>query len=80
MHQHIEKLYLSAKKEKKLIIGLMSGTSLDGLDIALCEVSGQGMDTHVEVVKFTTVDYDDDYKTRVKRVFAKRECELEEVT
>ena len=80
MHQHIEKLYLSAKKERKLIIGLMSGTSLDGLDIALCEVSGQGMNTHVEVLKFTTVDYDDDYKTRVKRVFAKRECDLEEVT
>ena len=80
MHQHIEKLYLSAKKEKKLIVGLMSGTSLDGLDIALCEVSGQGMNTHVAVIKFTTVDYDDDYKSRVKRVFAKRECDLEEVT
>ncbi|MEZ7275863.1 anhydro-N-acetylmuramic acid kinase [Pseudoalteromonas sp. 68 DY56-GL68] len=80
MHQHIEKLYLSAKKEKKLIVGLMSGTSLDGLDIALCEVSGQGMNTHVDVIKFTTVDYDDDYKSRVKRVFAKRECDLEEVT
>lgn len=80
MHQHIEKLYLSAKKEKKLIVGLMSGTSLDGLDIALCEVSGQGMNTDVDVIKFTTVDYDDDYKSRVKRVFAKRECDLEEVT
>jgi anhydro-N-acetylmuramic acid kinase len=79
MHHHIASMYLSAKKEKKLIIGLMSGSSLDGLDIALCEVSGQGMDTRVEVLKFTTVDYDDDYKMRVKRVFAKRECDLEEV-
>ncbi len=80
MHPHIKKLYLSAKKDKKIIIGLMSGTSLDGLDIALCEVSGHGMNTHVEVLKFTTLNYDDDYKSRVKRVFAKRQCDLEEVT
>ncbi|WP_404343553.1 anhydro-N-acetylmuramic acid kinase [Pseudoalteromonas mariniglutinosa] len=80
MHPHVEKLFLSAQKEKKLIIGLMSGTSLDGLDIALCEITGQGMNTHIELLAFTTVDYDDEYKARIKRVFAKRHCDLEEVT
>lgn len=80
MHQHILKLYNSAKKQQRLIIGLMSGTSLDGLDVALCQISGQGMETQIKVLAFETVDYDDDYKQKIKKVFAKRECDLELVT
>lgn len=80
MHQHIQQLYSSAKKQQKLIIGLMSGTSLDGLDVALCKVSGQGMNTKVELLAFDTVDYDADYKNKIKEVFAKRDCDLELVT
>ncbi|MGB6142290.1 MAG: anhydro-N-acetylmuramic acid kinase, partial [Pseudoalteromonas rhizosphaerae] len=80
MHQHILQLYNSAKKQHRLIIGLMSGTSLDGLDVALCKVSGHGMNTQIDVLAFDTVDYDDDYKQKIKTVFAKRECDLELVT
>ncbi|KDC52546.1 anhydro-N-acetylmuramic acid kinase [Pseudoalteromonas fuliginea] len=80
MHPHIKALYNSAQKPSRLIIGLMSGTSLDGLDVALCKVTGAGLNTHIEVLNFTTVDYNDDYKTKIKQVFAKRECDLELVT
>ncbi|WP_273049354.1 anhydro-N-acetylmuramic acid kinase [Pseudoalteromonas sp.] len=80
MHPHIAALYNSAQKPSRLIIGLMSGTSLDGLDVALCRVTGAGLNTHIEVLNFTTVDYNDDYKTKIKQVFAKRECDLELVT
>ena len=72
MHPHIEALYNSAKKPSRLIIGLMSGTSLDGLDVALCKVSGHGMDTKVEVLAFDTVDYDDDYKQKIKKALSSR--------
>jgi anhydro-N-acetylmuramic acid kinase len=69
--KNIEKLYRAASKESRLIIGLMSGTSLDGLDIALCKISGHGLDTKLRLLRFTTVPYSKGFKDRVKEVFAK---------
>ncbi|MBZ9611283.1 anhydro-N-acetylmuramic acid kinase [Rheinheimera maricola] len=80
MHSHIKRLYTLAGKPSRCIIGLMSGTSLDGLDVALCQLSGDGLDTKVELLHFATVDYDDSYKQRVKAVFAKREVDLQALT
>ena len=36
-------------------IGLMSGTSLDGLDIALCKIEGYDLNTTVELLAFDSV-------------------------
>jgi len=46
----VQKLLASIKKEKRLILGLMSGTSCDGLDIALIEVRGSGRQTRFRFV------------------------------
>lgn len=80
MHSHIQQLYAIAAKPSRKVIGLMSGTSLDGLDVALCELSGEGLNTTITLLQFCTVDYDTDYKQRVKAVFSKREVDLQAVT
>jgi anhydro-N-acetylmuramic acid kinase len=80
MHSHIQQLYQIAAKPSRLVIGLMSGTSLDGLDVALCELTGDGLGTQVRVLQFCTVAYEADYRQRVKAVFAKREVDLQAVT
>jgi anhydro-N-acetylmuramic acid kinase len=76
---NISRLHDIAGKEKRLIIGLMSGTSLDGLDIALCAISGAGKQTQVELLQFSTVSYDADVKSRILSVFSKREVSLEKL-
>lgn len=71
MNQNIAHLYSLAAKPARRIIGLMSGTSLDGLDIALCEVAGAGPDTKVALLEFTTTPYPEEVKRRIREVFAK---------
>ncbi|WP_035187277.1 anhydro-N-acetylmuramic acid kinase [Alteribacter aurantiacus] len=53
------------KKERVLAVGLMSGTSLDGIDAALVEIRGSGFSTEVKLLAFKTYPYDGDMKERI---------------
>ena len=44
-------------KPARLVIGLMSGTSADGVDAALCRIHGSGTDTRVEQLAFVCQPY-----------------------
>jgi anhydro-N-acetylmuramic acid kinase len=50
---------LTAKK-RRLAIGLMSGTSLDGMDAALVEIEGAGLSISVKLLDFLTLPYNDE--------------------
>ncbi len=75
MNTQIEKLYQIAQKKERLIIGLMSGTSLDGLDIALCQVSGSGTNTQLRLLNFATASYSSDFRDEVKQIFAQKQVD-----
>ena len=48
-------------------IGIMSGTSLDGVDAALVEIEGRGVDTKVRLVGFTTTEIPESIKNEIKQ-------------
>lgn len=77
MNDNIAKLYQIARKPVRHIIGLMSGTSLDGLDIAFCQIRGEGESTAVSLLRFATVPYSDDVKSRIREIFAKTEVDFQ---
>jgi anhydro-N-acetylmuramic acid kinase len=79
MKQTIEQLCRIAGKENRLILGLMSGTSLDGLDIALCRFTGSGAGTGMQLERFETIPYTDDFRNEIRAVFARRQADLEQV-
>lgn len=72
MNPQIEKLYTISRKKSRRIIGLMSGTSLDGLDIALCQLTGNGPQTALLLEQFITLPYNTSFRNQVREVFAKR--------
>ncbi len=52
--------------ENANIIGLMSGTSLDGLDIACCSFSQQMNKTSHNIIACDTIPYDIEWKNKLK--------------
>lgn len=80
MKKHIQQLAHIARKAERRIIGLMSGTSLDGLDVALCSFRGAGLKTRVKVLQFETVPYDEAFRAEIRRVFAQKEIDFQHLT
>lgn len=79
MNRSILKLNEIAGKKERLIIGLMSGTSLDGLDIALIRVKGSGAHTFITLLAYDTVSYTQEMKKDIKSICFVKAVDLERV-
>ncbi|MEE9259667.1 MAG: anhydro-N-acetylmuramic acid kinase [Candidatus Scalindua sediminis] len=56
----IENLITLARKNSRNIVGLMSGTSCDGIDACLAKITGNSLSTRIEIIGFDTYPYDND--------------------
>ena len=79
MNSQISSLQTVAQKKEKIVLGLMSGTSMDGLDLALCRIRGSGRDTDVELLEFTTQSYSGIVKEKLQKVVSVDECSLQDL-
>jgi len=79
MNLNWKKIFNIIQKPERIIVGLMSGTSMDGLDIALCGISGSGSETKVRLIEFKTVDYAEEFKAEIKSIFSRHDADLQMV-
>lgn len=79
MNSNIEKLAQIAAKPSRIILGLMSGTSLDGLDVAMCKIEGSGLETKLTLQNFATIAYDEDFRQEVRSIFSLKSVNLQKV-
>ncbi|HVX97785.1 MAG TPA: anhydro-N-acetylmuramic acid kinase [Polyangia bacterium] len=55
-------------RPRRRIIGLLSGTSADGTDAALCEIEGAGEDTRLVSSTFLTIPFERQLRERIFRL------------
>ncbi|MBX2901582.1 MAG: anhydro-N-acetylmuramic acid kinase [Cyclobacteriaceae bacterium] len=80
MNKNIAALQRIASKKSRLLIGLMSGTSLDGLDVALCRIHGSGQNTRISLEGFQTWPYTSKFKNSILEIFAKPVIDFQRLT
>src|SRR5712692_6751675 len=66
-------------KKKKIVVGLMSGTSADGIDAVLVEVRGSGLKTTFHQIAFATVPYPAGFKDFLMKNSDRRTARLDDV-
>jgi anhydro-N-acetylmuramic acid kinase len=52
-------------KPSRLVVGLMSGTSADSIDVAICRMEGRGTEIDVSLIHYTEHPHDPDVKHQV---------------
>lgn len=75
----MQKIIELSKKEKRNVIGLMSGTSLDGVDAALVEITGSGTDTQINLIGFLEYPFPDGLKDFILNNSVKETSNVEDI-
>ncbi len=57
-----ENLIRLREKDSRNVIGLMSGTSFDGIDACLVKITGNGLSTEIEIIEFETYPYKEEIR------------------
>lgn len=76
----MQKLLSLIEKEKKHVIGLMSGTSLDGVDVALIEVEGNSTFTKLNLVGFLEYPFPKGLKNILLKNSIKESSNVEDIS
>lgn len=65
----MDKFLQILQKKERCVIGVMSGTSLDGIDIVAVRLSGSGLNIKIVPLHFSTFDMPTKWRQRIQRAF-----------
>lgn len=51
------------------VVGVMSGTSMDGVDLAYCEINGTEKDYSAQIIEGKTIAYDEKWRVRLSQLY-----------
>jgi len=68
-----------SEKRKKIAIGLMSGTSLDGIDAAIIEIEGNYKSTAVKLLDFYTLEFSNAEKESILKLCNPQTSRIDDV-
>lgn len=71
-------LHINVKPARR-IVGLMSGTSVDGIDAALVEIEGHGSSARVKLEAFASYPFPSEIRAKVFRLFNPKEARVDEI-
>lgn len=67
------------KKSEKRVVGLMSGTSMDGIDAALVNIKNYSIDTAIELINFHMIPYPQQLKNKLIEISQPGNGTVEEI-
>ncbi|MEN8192373.1 MAG: anhydro-N-acetylmuramic acid kinase [Bacteroidota bacterium] len=76
----MQKLVELSKKESKYIVGLMSGTSLDGVDVALIEIHGNWIETKINLIGYLEYPFPNGLKETILKNSMRETSNVEDIT
>jgi anhydro-N-acetylmuramic acid kinase len=80
MNKKLSELLTKAQQGQRLYVGLMSGTSLDGLDVALCRIDELEGKINAEVSAFRTYAFTDELKQMLHNLAFRDQVSLKDLS
>ena len=75
----LERLMHVATKYSRRIIGLMSGTSLDAIDVAMVRIQKHGLNAIVKLEHFRSYEYPPKIRSVVRDLFDPKRCRVDDL-